>query len=349
MKPFFQNARIISDGTDPAVYLATGGRRGQPDYVMSRGDLVEFSRCPSRWVRGYEGDGGSKATTWGSTIDALLLDPLNAGSRIAIYPETYPADGKKGETIEKPWSNNATFAKEWKKSHGDKLFLKQEEADEAQSAVGLIRSHADLAAMIDSGRKQVFVMAEYHDAAMDIVIPVKGMIDLVPEAHPFGKSLVDFKTCVSAGERDWQQAVYYRGYQVQAAMYLDLWNAATGEDRTDFLHILQENYPPYEVAKRILSAEYLELGRSKYQNALARYAECLKSGEWPSYDDCIQTPAIHGFRIVEPMPWMIMGDINEWHNPVSEMPDTPDPVAHERARQENEARINRERAAGLPL
>lgn len=343
MKPFFQNARIISDGTDPAVYLATGGRRGEPDYVMSRGDLVQFAACPHKWVCGYE-DPGSKSTEWGSLIDALLLDPVNAGNRIAIYPETYPAEGKKGETIEKPWSNNATFAKEWKKSHGDKLFLKQEEADEAQLAVGLIRADMDLVPLIDTGRKQVFVMGEYHDAAMDIVVPVKGLIDLVPEVHPFSKSLVDFKTCVSASERDWREAVYYRGYHVQASLYLDLWNAATGEDRTDFRHILQENHPPYEVAKRILSAEYLDLGRQKYRSALARYAECLKSGEWPSYDDAIRTPEIHGFRIVEPPLWALT-DTSDFRG--TEIPDTPLPGEIARNREAQAKREEEARAAGL--
>ena len=68
--------------------------------------------------------------------------------------------------------------------------------------------------------------------------------------------------------RAWRSKVFKFNYDAQAALYLDVWEVATGEDRQDFKHIVQESYAPYQTQLRLISAEFLEIGRMKYQKAL---------------------------------------------------------------------------------
>ena len=135
-------------------------------------------------------------------------------------------------------------------------------------------------------------------------MPLKILIDLKPAVDsPWGKSLCDLKTCTSAATRAWTRTVFDHSLHVQAALYLDVWTADTGEDRVDFLHIVQESFAPYETCRRMLSAEYIEIGRMKYLEALKQYCQCLKTGIWPSYGGSRMD--WNGWQLIEPEPWMV--------------------------------------------
>ena len=72
------------------------------------------------------------------------------------------------------------------------------------------------------------------------------------------------------------------GYHGQAAFYLDLWNAATGEKRDRFAFLVQQSEAPFEIALVELGQLDIDAGRRWYQQAIAKYAICLQSDEWPS-------------------------------------------------------------------
>lgn len=274
---------------------------------MSRGELMSFNVCPSRWFRGYEDKESSSSTEWGSLLDTLLLSPDAFEDRVAVYPTEYESEVKKGVFEMKEWNNNAGVCKTWKANHANKLFVKDEKNQQAHIALAVLRSDADIAAIVTTAKKQVFVLAEYHDKETGLVIPVKSLIDIVPDKSliDFAKCLIDFKTCNSAAMRPWTTSVFNFGYHVQGALYMDSYVKATGEDRTDFLHICSESVSPYEVAKRLLSSEFLELGRVCYVRALKRYARCLAENHWPGYDEGTNDLVLNGWRVVSPIAWML--------------------------------------------
>jgi hypothetical protein len=109
---------------------------------------------------------------------------------------------------------------------------------------------------------------------------VKGMIDIVPRN---GNALADFKTTSAIGnEFQITNMILSRGYHWQAAIYLDLWNAASGENRTEFHFFLVESSNPHESAVVMLDEEIIEHGRIGYMNALAKWQECVAKGSFPS-------------------------------------------------------------------
>lgn len=293
------------DGITNEHYMATQNdcERGDPEYVMSRSALAEFSRCPHRWLMGYK-DGATDSTDWGVLIDCLALDHPDAfKARFAVQPDTYLNE----DNEEKPWNNNAKVCRAWKNAQADhgRQIVKPEAVTAAQNAIKFLLHDEQIRALLQHSRHQVMLTGEYHDEPTGLVIPLKALVDIAPIDKGF---LVDLKTCESANARSWAKSIYNYWYDAQAALYLDLWNTATGENRKEFRHILQESYAPWETAKRIVSSELLSVGRSKYLGALQRYAQCLKSGHWEGYD-VAHTNAdllIDGWLVVAAEPWMIM-------------------------------------------
>jgi hypothetical protein len=304
----FVSAKVIGSQVRPADYHTQVGQRGAKDYIMSRGELVEFLHCPARWRAGYSKK-DTEASEWGTLMDALLLDRNNFDDIFAVQPAMYPCEPtKRDPRTEKPWNNNATFCDEWKteREAAGKIVISKREKDEALAAVGVLLADQDIDELIATSEKQVHIVGLYEDKATRLKIPVKALLDIVPPVESvFGKALADFKTCFSAAPFVWPRAVFEHNYHTQAALYSDLYTKATGEDRTDWLHLMQESYFPWQVGKRFLSSEFVELGRLKYTGALARYAQCLATDEWPGYEGNPNKMNFNGFEICDVEAWML--------------------------------------------
>lgn len=323
MNPF-KSAKIIGDNIDPAVYTRQDAKRGDKDYIMSRSELMEFSQCPHRWISGYREDSETKSTEWGNLIDCLVLQPDAFARRFAVTPAMYPCEPtKRDPRTEKPWNRNANHCSDWEADAEKNGFtvIKAERRADADTAVKALMADEHLAELISCSRKQVFVMAEYHDRETGLIIPVKALLDLVPDpAHPrFGRTLADFKTSHTADPARWPSICYNSNYDAQGALHMDAYVKATGEDRTDWIHAIQENFPPYETGRCLLSAEFVDRGRMKYVQALKSYARCLATNEWPGYCDGLGQ-IMDGFPLVKPLPWMMTME-NVWREPARIKPE----------------------------
>lgn len=307
MNPF-TNCTIVGDQVDPAVYLVSVGesdsgpaRRGDHAFVMSRSSLMEVWLCAERWRDGFERK-ESNATDYGSRFDALALDNKRWLEKYTVAPATYPCEPtKKDPRTEKPWNGNSDWCRTWKteaEKNGLEVLSVKEDAD-VKDAVIVLHKQPIISELIKSSRKQVFVTGEYKDRETGLVIPVKTLIDLVSEDR-----LGDLKSSSSADPLRWAKTCFDYNYDAQAAMNLDLFNAATDEERTDFFHVIQENYAPWQVCFPIpiLSVELVEIGRMKVMAALRHYAQCLKSGNWPGYSPT--RTAWHPWQIIDATPYM---------------------------------------------
>lgn len=310
----FTAAKIVGTGISSEVYRRQDPniKRGDPAFIMSRGELMLFASCPRRWLDGYEPK-SSKATEWGTIMDAKLCRPNSFKDEFAIRPATYPATKtssqvKAGECDigdPVPWNSAAKFCKDWKKEQGDRTIVTAEDDKDSNQAIAKLYADPIVGPFLNLSECQVMVIGEYHDKATGLIIPVKALLDLVPRTDsPHGMALADYKTCRSASPGMWTKAVFNEGYHVQAAFYTDLYVAATGEDRNTWYHVLQENLFPWAVGRRLLSAEFVELGRATYISALRQYCQCLKEKIWPTWDDAGPS-VINGWGICRPLPYMI--------------------------------------------
>lgn len=330
----FVGGKVIGVDVSQEDYRCYGSAdRGSKDFVMSRGSLASFLACPKKWRDGVTAD-ETEATKWGTLIDTLVLTPARFDERFAVYPETYetrPADPKRTKGFKperKPWNNNATVCREWKSEHEGKIFIWDSADDEdegatysnARRAAKRLTEQEDIAELIACSKAQVMAISEYRDKATDIVVRFKILLDLVPDiAHAiYGKVLGDFKTARDASESGFTKAVHKGFYDWQGAVYSAVYCAATGEDRTDFVFVVQENTPPYQPEIWGLPCDWKNDALFEVTESLKFYCWCLANNEWPGYH---QTTRISQWGMLSREAWML----RDIPRPPAFKPTTPPP------------------------
>lgn len=225
-------------------------------------------------------------------------------------------DRVKTENI-KAWRYGAKFTDQWKEERikEGKEVISRKDLVDADNAVkdcllAPIGSDDTVARWVRSCEKQVHITGEWVDKATGIIIPVSALLDFVPFADSeFGACLGDFKTARTVHPRRFERDAFNFGYHIQAAFDIDIFNAATGQDRNTWCFVAQENEPPYEFNLMMFGQEgaqglpgFVEMGREErwggYRRILADYAKCLKTGHWPRYAD--QFESVQGWCILNP-------------------------------------------------
>jgi hypothetical protein len=285
-----QNVTIKSKGVTPTGYHGQDIKaRGTPQFIVSSSSLREFGVCASRWKDGYEPP-DTEAKDWGALVDCLVLTPQEFTKRYAVQPPTYTSsDGKTAA-----WTNLSKTCRGWNEEQASagREAIKGEHLENARAAANRLWNDEILCSFLTQSDKQVWLTGQWTDAATGLVIPVQCLIDVAPKPDSeFPSCLGDLKTTRSAAPFRWSRYSSERGYHVQAAFDLDLWNAATGEQRDTWCFLLSENFAPWQTGRVLLSQEKLGYGRMIYKGLLARYARCVASGVWPDYqigDDLVQ-------------------------------------------------------------
>lgn len=334
MKSPFKDVRCIGSDISQEVYRRQeqGIKRGDPRYIMSRGELVSFSRCPLKWVLGEHDDEDTKSTLFGSLVDTMLLMPQEFSKLFVIRPQTYesthlvcPKCGsttdsptckkckveRESKTVDKPWNENSAICSDWTEARQKegKTVIRQEMFDDAGKALERVAADKRLIDFVNCSQKQVMIVATYVDSLTKIEVPLKILIDLVPDKnHPkFRKSLADLKTCRDSSKHAFKREVSERGYDVQSALYSDLYQLAfPDEERIEWRWLLVENSAPFITGRRIETSDFMELGRAKYLAALRDYCACLATDAWPSHDDHGED-SMDGWSFVAPEAWMVDG------------------------------------------
>jgi hypothetical protein len=293
------NARIIGANTNAAAHHQQEVKRGDKAFVMSASEIKRLRQSPFSWRYG-EPTEESAAMIWGGLIDALVM-PCGAAGCYVETPETYGPDNK-------PWNWNANACKAWREALPPGVVaVKPEWMESARQAVAALKAYEPTYAIIEQSDHQVLWMATWRDSATGIEIPLAGVIDMVPRGcHE--DALSDLKTTSKIGEKAWAKQVFNLGHHIQAALYLDAWNAARPDDKRDvFLQVVQANDAPYEPANRELDDEWIVMGRREYTALLKDYARCLASGYWPRLDEMESTNrSPRGWNVCRPEAWMVM-------------------------------------------
>lgn len=290
-----QKARYVSIAGNSEDYRASEG--------ISSSGLRNFATCPARFKAGYVPP-DTDAKEWGSLVDCLLLTPQQFDTRYSVKPDIYT--NEKGE--KKPWNGNANVCREWVAEQIGKEIVARDKVTDAKKAIKALMQDATILSFIEESDKQVWIAAEWHDDTTGLTVPIKALLDLVPRLESeFAKCAGDVKTTRNAGLIPWQRWLYQAGYHVQAAWNLDLLTAVNGEDRNTFCFILSESFSPWQTSKRILSQDFLELGRAAYKRMISNYCRCLKADRWPGYDDTDEN-SVQGWSLATPEPWMSMAE-----------------------------------------
>lgn len=333
----FSSAKLISVSTDPAVYLRTGAdiKRGDSAFILSSGHLNAIATCPAKWRAGSEvEEKKSWQMNFGSLLDCLLLVPELKDKRFAVTPETFEAEGMecprcgsvtesnscrecKCERVKKnftyPWSPVMGVCRAWVKEREaeGRIVVDRKTNEKVLHSLEVVKLHADLLSLIQNSDHQVFAMAEYHDKETGIVVTVKTMGDMVPHDDPmlpWSKCLFDLKSARNGNPYSWPSICWSEGYAVQLAIYSHVLSLALSRELSTAGHIIIENEAPFHVVEPwpMLDAEFMELARLRYVEALKTYCRCLKTNEWPSYPLMAGTLVSQGMQFMKPTTRMML-------------------------------------------
>jgi hypothetical protein len=253
------NNATIEHNLGRAYYLRSASPRNL-EAPVSKTLLWDFNESPYKW-RHSSGKEATKAMDLGTLIHSAILEPNIPLDQVAAIS---------------PFADFRTkAAQEWRDDQREMGRMIATE-DDIRAASGCEQVFSeDYAQRFGVGYKsEVAVFAEIG------ATPIKGMIDIVPDGLDL---LVDLKTTPKriGSLREITNTIIYFGYHWQAALYLDLWNAASGEHRSRFVFCFIEVTEPYESAWVEVSPELIEAGRAGYMNALAKWQSCVAIDVWP--------------------------------------------------------------------
>lgn len=105
-----------------------------------------------------------------------------------------------------------------------------------------------------------------------------------------GKNLiVDYKTCVSCADGQFEKNVRKFNYKLQSFQYTEgLFNCELTE--YGFAFVAQEKTAPYAVRVYFCDPEFIREGGDEFRVLMGIYHECKTKDEWPGYEMFLNTP-----------------------------------------------------------
>jgi len=247
-------------------YYKDGATPQNLEGYVSKSMLFDFVKSPYKWLHGKKRE-STPAMDFGRLVHAIALTPEDLG-----------------EFVKSPFDNFRTKeAQNWKTEaiESGMTIVSDEDFDKAHAISKLFWERSFWEDQSEDGETEVAVYSQIGDTKL------KGMIDFVPASS---NALVDLKTTASIDGIDGlTRTIISRGYHWQAALYLDLWNAATGETRNEFLFCFVETSSPHESAWVNLDDSLIQIGRNGYMQALSKWTQCLKTNHFPKQIEGIQT------------------------------------------------------------
>jgi hypothetical protein len=118
----------------------------------------------------------------------------------------------------------------------------------------------------------------------DTELSCKARPDYVRQSGSDAVVLFDLKTTTDCRPPAFVKAVAEYGYHIQAAYYLDGWNAIGPTKAESFAFVAVEKAPPFSVWMHALGPQLIAEGRAAYKRALRIFKECQEVDEWPGYE-----------------------------------------------------------------
>lgn len=249
----------IYPGVDPETYFEWD--------AISNSGLSDFARSPARfrWVQDHPQERKETASTrFGTFVHCAMLEPNEVENRYEHCPG--------------PWNKNP-----------------YKQAKDAAEAMGLTPLHTEEWEAIERIRDN----AHAHPRVRDILAlatatelscvwpfdgcPVKQRVDIFCRDAAIQ---ADIKTTRSYAEFEGSVGTF--GYYRQAAIYLRGLEVL-GEKCSEFIFIVVENTPPYEVVPVVINPGDVELGREEFEHLATKMIECRETGAWPGYSSQIET------------------------------------------------------------
>jgi hypothetical protein len=210
----------------------------------------------------------SAAMQFGSVVHSLLLDePDERKAAFIVIPDEAP---DRRSTAGKAWWT------EFNERAAGRIAIKNEDYARALNCAAAVAQHPRARAIIDSCMPEVSMLWTDGETGVDC----KARADLVAPDRSF---LVDIKTTPDASRGAFQKSIWNFRYDLQAAFYMQALAATEGIVPHSFVIIAVETEPPHGAALYRIDNRATFAAEADIARALALFADCSASGEWPGY------------------------------------------------------------------
>jgi exodeoxyribonuclease VIII len=249
-------AQGIHENILPEIY--------QADPAISRSDLKLVAKAPAfyQWSKAQVDDDASKAQQLGYAFHTACLEPSLFDTRHIL------------SKYDKFQTNEAKAWRDETEASG-KTILKPDDRNKLLGMGMSVRQHPRYTDIMRNARIELTLVAK-HEAT--------GLLRKArPDITPAGNALVDVKSTKDASPEGFGKEVWTYEYGMQAAYYLDVYNAVSEKKKSEFLFFACENEPPYLCAIYSVPHELIEYGRKINNARLYTLAHCIKTNTYEGY------------------------------------------------------------------
>ena len=223
--------------------------------------------------------------TFGAAFHTLILEPTQWDKRVVIVPEDAP---EKRSKADKEWW--AVF----NQNNIDKLIIDREEYEQMTAMRDAIKWHKT-AWLLLAGVPAAGSATVAH-SELTVVWPHPAGVTCKSRLDRYVRSMgdvtiTDLKSCRNAHPAVFSKDAEGYGYFREMGFYRQAISIMEGIPEEDIrCHIVAvEKDPPHGVIFYDMPHEDLCIGRDQMAEAVARFAACLESGEFPGYPQELKT------------------------------------------------------------
>lgn len=230
----------------------------------------------------------TKAKDLGTLAHLLVLEPKLASQLIVVLPAHADRRSNRGKLallecycealhIDVPQGNDLDlilYEVQAMIEDSPLIFAPREVLDAAERMRDATMAKSIARVLFADGESEVTMLAE--EPSTGVLCRIRA--DWMPNGHSV---LVDVKTTRKIDYDGFARDAGNFNYHFQAAMYCCIEALVSRSRPKDFLFVIMENEPPYDVAIRKIGAKSLAAGMAKFERALTIYKLCCTCDEWP--------------------------------------------------------------------
>ena len=230
-----------------------------PEGISSSG-LKQMLRSPAHY-KFQASTPPTRAMEIGTAIHTALLEPGRFADEYVLLRDVK--------------DRRASEYKQAVKVHGSENVLVSSEADKVAGMQETVLANPAMSERLQAeGWRELSLFV--RDPETGVLIRVR--YDLLTVSG----IAVDIKKCQDARPEEFSKAIFNYAYDLQAALYSDAFEWATGKPIGAFEFAAIEEQMPHGHKLYHPDETMMQEGRRRYREALDLFAECERTGDWPS-------------------------------------------------------------------
>jgi hypothetical protein len=281
--------------------------RTEQEYMHNAEDLINFARCPARWAQGHR-EPNAKGYRLTNVIAELLLTLDPQSREIIREPDTYKArvlvcpvcdsesnarhctkcdSDRKPKEVEKAWARTAKPCMAWAEdvAKSRRTAVRAKDYVLAEGAAQAALADPDIASLLAGASRNLTAVGKYQPTPEHPGLWVAQRLDILPqEGHSMDCALGLVYATVDAAPNRHSNMAHFRYMHMEAALALDMANAAEKGVFREVLQVIVEAEPPHVIARRRLAPEFLQEGRRLLYETLDALCSARTADKWATFD-----------------------------------------------------------------